>query len=95
MWDERYEPFICCAGFLPLARLITTRGVPLMDSTMLIALVDWWCLETHTFHLLCGETTVTLQDITMTLGLPIDGTPVCGMVSSARWRDSVREAIGI
>jgi hypothetical protein len=38
---------------------------------------------------------VTLQDVTMILGLPIDGTPVCGMVSSARWRDFIGEAISI
>jgi hypothetical protein len=31
----------------------------------------------------------------MILGLPINGTPVCGMVSFARWRDSVGQAIGI
>jgi hypothetical protein len=58
-----------------------------MDSAALTTLVDWWRLETHTFHLLCGETTVTLLDVTMILGLPIDVTPVCGIVSSAGWRD--------
>jgi hypothetical protein len=31
----------------------------------------------------------------MILGLPIDGTPICGMVSSVGWRDSVGQAIGI
>jgi hypothetical protein len=82
-WDERYEPFIRCAGFLPLAQLVTTRGLPLMHSTTLTSLVDRWHPETHMFHLSCGETTMMLQDVTMILGLPIDGTPVCGMVSSA------------
>jgi hypothetical protein len=66
--------------FLPLARLIT-GGLPLMDSTTLMALEDRWRLETHMFHLACGETTVTLQDITMILGLPIESTPVCGPMS--------------
>jgi hypothetical protein len=94
-WDERYEPFIRCAGFLPLAQLVTTRGLPLMHSTTLTSLVDRWHPEIHMFHLSCGETTMMLQDITMILGLLIDGTPVCGMVSSAGWRDSVGEAIGI
>jgi hypothetical protein len=94
-WDERYKPFIHHAGFLLLARLVTTRGLPLMDSAALIALVDRWHPKTHTFHLPCGETTVMLHDIIMILGLPIDGTPVCGMVSSTGWRDSVGEAICI
>jgi hypothetical protein len=88
MWDERYESIICCAGFLPLARLIN-RGLPLMDAATLMALVDRWHPETHMFHLLSGEIMVTLQDIAMILCLPIDGTPVCGMVSPAGWRDSV------
>jgi hypothetical protein len=82
-WDERYEPFKRRAGFLPLARLVTTRGLPLMDSIVLTTLVDQWRLETHTFHLPCGETTVTLQDVAMILGLLIDSTLICGMVSSA------------
>jgi hypothetical protein len=38
---------------------------------------------------------VTLQDVAMILGLPIDGTLVCGMMSSTGWRDSVGQAIGL
>jgi hypothetical protein len=39
MWDEWYTSFIHHAGFLPLARLITD-GLPLMDSAVLMTLVD-------------------------------------------------------
>jgi hypothetical protein len=67
----------------------------MMDSATLMALVDWWRPETHMFHFSCGETIVTLQDVAMILGLPIDGTPVCGMVSPSGWRDSVGAAIGL
>jgi hypothetical protein len=94
MWDEQYAPFIRRVGFLPLAQLVTD-GLSMMDSAALMALVDWWRSETHTFHLPCGETTVMLQDVTMILGLPIDGTLICGPMSSVGWRDSVGEAIGI
>jgi hypothetical protein len=87
-WDLLYELFICRAGFLPLARLVN-RSLPLMDAAALMRLVDWWRSETHTFHLPSGKIMVTLQDVTMILGLPIDGTPVCGMVSSAGLRDSI------
>jgi hypothetical protein len=31
----------------------------------------------------------------MVLDLPIDDTPVCGLVSPIRWRDSVKEVIGL
>jgi hypothetical protein len=47
------------------------------------------------FHLLCGETMVTLHDIIMILGLPMDSFPMCGPVSPVGWRDSIGEAIGI
>jgi hypothetical protein len=93
-WDERHEPFIRCAGFLPLARLIN-HGLPVMDAATLTVLVDQWRPEIHTFHLLSGKIMVMVLDITMILGLPIDSTPVCGMVSFAGWRDSVGKAIGL
>jgi hypothetical protein len=56
LWDERYSPFIRRAYFLPLARLVNNR-LPIMDFAMLMALVDRWHPETHTFHLSCGEAT--------------------------------------
>jgi hypothetical protein len=93
-WDEQYAPFIRRAGFLQLTRLMSAH-LSLMDSAALTALVDRWRPETHTFHLLCGEITVTLQDVTMILGLPIDGAPVSGTVSLAGWRDSVVATIGL
>jgi hypothetical protein len=61
-WDERYEPFIRCAGFLLLARLIN-HGLPLMDVAKLMALMDRWCPEPHTFDLPSDEITVTLQTL--------------------------------
>jgi hypothetical protein len=66
----------------------------MMDSAALMTLVDRWCPETHMFHLPCGETTVMLQDVTMILGLPIDGTPVSRTVSLGWWRDSIGSVIG-
>jgi hypothetical protein len=67
----------------------------MMNSAALMTLVDRWCLETHTFHLLCGETTVMLQDVAMILGLPIDGTPISRTVPLVGWRDSVMAAISL
>jgi hypothetical protein len=93
-WDERYAPFIRRARFLPLARIVFGH-LPVMDSAALTTLIDRWHPETHTFHLLCGEITVTLQDVTMILDLPIDGAPVSRTVSPARWRDSSAAAIGL
>ncbi|MBA0809058.1 hypothetical protein Gohar_024742 [Gossypium harknessii] len=30
-------------------------------------------MKTHTFHLPCGECTITLDDVSLQLGLPIGG----------------------
>jgi hypothetical protein len=94
MWDERYVSFIHRVRFLLLARLFI-GGLPMMDSTVLTTFVNRWHPETHTFHLPCGETTVTLHDVAMILGPPIDGTPVSGTVSPGGWRDSIGAAIGL
>ncbi len=94
MWDEQYESFIRRAGFLLLARLIN-HDLSMMDGPALTSLVDRWRSKTHMFHLPSSETTMTLQDVVMILGLPIDDTPVCGMVSPAGWRDSIGQAIGL
>ncbi|WVZ64417.1 hypothetical protein U9M48_013930, partial [Paspalum notatum var. saurae] len=74
-WDERYAPYIQKAGMLDLARVVTS-GLPPLDPALLTALVDRWRPETHTFHLPCGEMTITLEDTVMILGLPVDGSPV-------------------
>ncbi|TVU34636.1 hypothetical protein EJB05_16477, partial [Eragrostis curvula] len=93
-WDERYAPFIRRAGLLPLARTVNA-GLPRIDAPALTALVDRWRPETHTFHLPCGELTVTLQDVAMILGLPINGHAVTGMVQPVGWRDMVEAALGL
>jgi hypothetical protein len=81
-WDERYAPYLARAGFLDIA-LVVVRGLPVMDDLLLSALVDRWCLEIHSFHLPCGEMTVSLQDTSMILGLPLEGLPVSGIIQSA------------
>jgi len=37
--------------------------------------------KTHTFHFSFGETTVTLEDVDLILGLPVDGEAVTGITS--------------
>ncbi|MFQ6634872.1 hypothetical protein Gotur_010507 [Gossypium turneri] len=65
------------AGF-GLAALIRSSD---LRYDLLSALVERWRPETHTFHFPCGECTVTLEDVVMQLGLPIDGSPVTGVSS--------------
>ena len=49
-----------------------------INGPIINALVERWRPETHTFHLPCGECTVTLEDVAILLGLRIDGLPVIG-----------------
>lgn len=94
-WDERYAPYIRRAGFLPLTRLVQARLPSMIDSAALTALVDRWRPETHTFHLPAGEMTVTLQDVAMILGLPINGRVVSGTITPDGWRDRVEMLVGV
>ncbi|RYQ82471.1 hypothetical protein Ahy_B10g101057 [Arachis hypogaea] len=48
------------------------------DNSIIIAFVERWRLETHTFHMPWGECTITLQDVAYHLGLRADGNPVGG-----------------
>ena len=50
----------------------------MLDWHLITAFVERWRPETHTFHLPYGECTITLQDVAIQLGLPIDGLPVTG-----------------
>nr|XP_043639126.1 serine/threonine-protein phosphatase 7 long form homolog [Erigeron canadensis] len=49
-----------------------------LDHSLINALVERWHPETNTFHLPIGEAIVTLQDVQMIWGLPIQGLMVTG-----------------
>uniref|UniRef100_A0A2N9J2M8 Aminotransferase-like plant mobile domain-containing protein n=1 Tax=Fagus sylvatica TaxID=28930 RepID=A0A2N9J2M8_FAGSY len=65
----RFIPYLQRAGFYGIAKL----GFIKMDWALITALVERWRQETHTFHLPHGEMTITLQDVEVMLGLPVDG----------------------
>uniref|UniRef100_A0A2N9EQQ3 Aminotransferase-like plant mobile domain-containing protein n=1 Tax=Fagus sylvatica TaxID=28930 RepID=A0A2N9EQQ3_FAGSY len=65
----RFIPYLQRAGFYGIAKL----GFIKMDWALITALVERWRQETHTFHLPHGEMTITLQDVEVILGLPVDG----------------------
>ncbi|MFQ6651982.1 hypothetical protein Gotur_024071 [Gossypium turneri] len=68
-------PYLELAGFGSVALIWSSD----LHFDILSALVERWRPETHTFHLPCGECTVTLEDVALQLGLPIDGSPVTGV----------------
>ncbi|KAK1258651.1 hypothetical protein QJS04_geneDACA017817 [Acorus gramineus] len=70
--DPRIEPYVRASGLYYLTEMGYTRS----DHRLLQALTERWRPETNTFHLRHGEMTITLQDVAILTGLPIDGKPV-------------------
>ncbi|KAH1107619.1 hypothetical protein J1N35_011387 [Gossypium stocksii] len=60
------------------------RGCKL-DPKLISALIERWRPKTHTFHLPCGECTITLENVQLQLGLPVDGSALTGFSQSADW----------
>uniref|UniRef100_A0ACD5ZV92 Uncharacterized protein n=1 Tax=Avena sativa TaxID=4498 RepID=A0ACD5ZV92_AVESA len=85
-YDDRYEEHIRTLGLLPFIHMVN-RGSPHMNPAAITALIDRWRPETHSFHLRTGEMTVTLQDMSMILALPIQGDPLCVNTASDNWRE--------
>ncbi|KAI3462255.1 hypothetical protein Pfo_018918 [Paulownia fortunei] len=68
-----------------------------IDFHLITALVERWRPETHTFYFRIGEVTVTLQDVAVIWGLPVDGQPVIGVDprrSTEQWQDYCHYYLG-
>ncbi|KAL6908158.1 hypothetical protein ACP4OV_002328 [Aristida adscensionis] len=59
------------------------------DRSLLSCWVDRWRPETHTFHLPCGEMTISLQDVAMLTGLPIAGDPIGPAAAPPGWQEDL------
>ncbi|XP_070049309.1 serine/threonine-protein phosphatase 7 long form homolog [Nicotiana tomentosiformis] len=56
-------------------RILEIRRLQL-DWSLITALIERWLPETYTFLLPIGEATITLQDVEVLYGIPVDGLPV-------------------
>ena len=88
VYDERYTPLLKRVKLATVAR-VCHRGVPPFNPAVLTTMIDRWRPETYSFHLSCGEMTITLEDAAMILGLKIQGFLVIGDTKSAGWEDHV------
>ena len=65
-------------------RLFSTFIFYVLDVLLTIVLIHClcrWRLETHSFHLPCGEMTVTLEDTQKFLGVSVRGNPVISQIT--------------
>ncbi|XBI16019.1 hypothetical protein VPH35_058343 [Triticum aestivum] len=92
-YDERYAPFYRRARLLGFV-LQFKRKPPTLVHSALTALIDRWRPETHSFHLPCGEMTVTLEDWGMIMGLPLEGHAPTGRLERKNWHDRAVALIG-
>ena len=86
MVDDRVVDIIKALG---LEGLLKVRGREI-DHGLITTLVERWRPETHTFHMPHGEVTITLQDVEVFLGLPIDGDAITGSTQKT-WVDVCRD----
>ena len=73
--DPHIHPYVIRSGFDGLYRI----GHDTLDWGLTTSLVKRWRPEIQTFHLSVREMMITLQDVTIILGLRIHGPPITGI----------------
>lgn len=86
---QQLIPLLMDAGFYGAACIGSCR----VDHALVSALVERWRPETHTFHMPVGEVTITLQDVALLMGLPVDGEPVVG-ITIMDWASVCQKLLG-
>lgn len=77
------QPFLDTYGF---ANVVKLKDI-VIDTSFIYALRERWRPETHTFHFPTGECTITLEDVSMLLGIRVNGRVVVGPseISASAW----------
>ncbi|QHO36534.1 uncharacterized protein DS421_9g284580 [Arachis hypogaea] len=78
-YDPRVEIELRDSRFYHISQI----GRLVLHNALINALIERWRPETHTFHLPHGECTITLEDVAMIFGLPIDGMLVSEFIDSS------------
>ena len=89
MVDDRVVNIIKALG---LEGLLWVLGREI-DHGLITALVERWQPETHTFHMPHGEVNITLQDVEVILGLPVDGDAITGSTQKT-WTEVCQVFLG-
>ncbi|KAH1253721.1 Serine/threonine-protein phosphatase 7 long form [Glycine max] len=87
---EEIIPLLRQSGFYWIMKM----GYLKINSSLITALIERWRPETHTFHLRCGEATITLQDVSVLLRLHTEGAPLIGQ-TNLDWAELCEELLGV
>ncbi|KAL5176890.1 Serine/threonine-protein phosphatase 7 long form [Glycine soja] len=87
---EEIIPLLRQSGFYWIMKM----GYLKINSSLIIALIEIWRPETHTFHLRCEEDMITLQDVSVLLGLHTEGAPLIGQ-TNLDWAELCEELLGV
>ncbi|KAK9989199.1 hypothetical protein SO802_029438 [Lithocarpus litseifolius] len=90
MQDNRVIDIIKLVGLEGLFRASSRE----IGHGLISALVERWRSKTHTFHLPHGEMSITLQDVEVILGLPIDSEVLVGPTGGGDWSRLCEELLG-
>ena len=92
MQDNRVIDIIKLVGLEGLFRAPSRE----IDHCLILALVERWRPKTYIFHLPHGEMSITLEDMEVIFGLPIDGEVLVGStaVVDGNWRQLCMELLG-
>ncbi|KAL5183962.1 Serine/threonine-protein phosphatase 7 long form [Glycine soja] len=88
--SEQIFPFLRQSGFAWIIKM----GYLKINASLISALIEKWRPETHTFHMRCEECTITLQDVSVLLGISVNGLPLIGP-TNLDWADLCEELLGV
>ncbi|KAH1265081.1 Serine/threonine-protein phosphatase 7 long form [Glycine max] len=87
---EQIFPFLRQSGFAWIMKM----GYLKINASLISALIERWRPKTHTFHMRCGECTITLQDVCVLLGISVDSLPLIDP-TNLDWADLCEEFLGV